>query len=195
MAKSVFSCVETRFLPRSRHCVAVLQTRVPKLCADLDLSLLYILISGTYSEFAQKIYFPVLGVCFPQPCSSAGRMFAVSKSHLQYYWRIISLNSMKCVVNWIPLRIRVRSRNPTPPNSRLRIFLLRVFFFSFFFLLKKNKFCFDLLVRGRWRILQVPGDFSTQEIFALFRALTYEAERRWTCPDTEPPGFAPGCQR
>ena len=89
---------------------------------------------------------------------------------------------MKCVVNWIPLRIRVRSRNPTPPNSRLRIFLLRVFFFSFFFLLKKNKFCFDLLVRGRWRILQVPGDFSTQEIFALFRALTYEAERTLDLP-------------
>jgi len=32
------------------HCVAVLQTQVPKLCTDLDLSLLYILILGTYSK-------------------------------------------------------------------------------------------------------------------------------------------------
>jgi len=35
------------FFSGSRHCVAVLQTQVPKLCTDLDLSLLYILILGT----------------------------------------------------------------------------------------------------------------------------------------------------
>jgi len=39
------------------HCAAVLQTQVPKLCTDLDLSLLYILILGTYSKFARKIFF------------------------------------------------------------------------------------------------------------------------------------------
>jgi len=39
------------------HCAAVLQTQVLKLCTDLDLSLLYILILGTYSKFARKINF------------------------------------------------------------------------------------------------------------------------------------------
>jgi len=39
-----------------------------KLCTDRDLSLLYILISGTYSKFTLKNDFIALGVCFPQPC-------------------------------------------------------------------------------------------------------------------------------
>ena len=55
------------------HSAAVLQTQVPKLCTDLDLSLLYILISGTYSKFAWKNNFLAVGVCFLQPCSSEGR--------------------------------------------------------------------------------------------------------------------------
>ena len=55
MTNSDFSCVETRFFPGSRHCVAVLQTQAPKVCTDLDLSLLYILISGTYSKFAKLV--------------------------------------------------------------------------------------------------------------------------------------------
>ena len=86
MTNSDFSCVETRFFSGSRHCVAVLETQVPKLCTDLDLSLLYILILGTYSKFARKCNFPALGVCFPR----AGRMFAVSRSRLQYCRRIVS---------------------------------------------------------------------------------------------------------
>jgi len=47
------------------HGAAVLQAQVPKLCTDLDLSLLYILILGTYSKFAGKINFLALGVCCP----------------------------------------------------------------------------------------------------------------------------------
>jgi len=39
--------------------------QVPKLCIDLDLSLLYILILGTYSKFARKINFLALGVYCP----------------------------------------------------------------------------------------------------------------------------------
>ena len=54
MKNSDVSCVETRLFAGSHQCVAVLQTQVPKLCTDLDLSLLYILISGTYSNFARK---------------------------------------------------------------------------------------------------------------------------------------------
>jgi len=72
------------------HCAAVLQSQVPKLCTDLDLSLLYILILGTYSKFARKINFLSLGVCFPQLCSSAGRRFAASRSRLRNYRRIVS---------------------------------------------------------------------------------------------------------
>ena len=65
------------------HCAAVLQKQVPKLCTDLDLSLLYILIFGTYSEFARDNNFLALGVCFPQSCPSAGRRFAVPRSRVQ----------------------------------------------------------------------------------------------------------------
>jgi len=64
-------------------------TQAPKLCTDLDLSLLYILIIGKYSKFARKNNFLALGVCFPQPCSSAGRRFVASRSRVQYYRRII----------------------------------------------------------------------------------------------------------
>jgi len=46
----------------------------------IDVGLLYILIVGTYSKFARKNNFLALGICFPQPCSSAGRRFAASRS-------------------------------------------------------------------------------------------------------------------
>jgi len=67
-------------------CAAVLRTQVPTLSTSLDLGLLYILISGTYSKFARKNIFLSLGVCFPQLRSSAGRRFAASRrSRVQYY--------------------------------------------------------------------------------------------------------------
>jgi len=47
------------------HCGEVLQAQVPKLRTDLDLSLLYILILGTYSKFARKINLLALGVYCP----------------------------------------------------------------------------------------------------------------------------------
>jgi len=71
------------------HCAAVLQTQVPELCTDLDLSFRYILSLGTYSKFAQKNNFLALGVCFPQPCSSAGCRFAASRSRVQNYQQIV----------------------------------------------------------------------------------------------------------
>ena len=77
------------------RCAAVLQAQVPKLCTALDLSLLYILILGTYSKFARKNNFLALGVCFPQPCSSAGRRFARSRSRVQNYRRIVSFPQQK----------------------------------------------------------------------------------------------------
>jgi len=90
MTKSDFSCVETRFFPGSCHCALGLQAQVPKFCTDLDLGLLYILILGWYSKFARENNFLALGVCFPQPCSSAGRRFAASRSRVQNYRRIVS---------------------------------------------------------------------------------------------------------
>jgi len=77
------------------HCAAVLQTQVPKLCVYLDHGLLYILILKTYSKFARENHFLALGVCSPQPCSSAGRRFAASRSRLQNYRRIVSFPQQK----------------------------------------------------------------------------------------------------
>jgi len=77
------------------RCAAVVQTQVPKLCTALDLGLLYILILGTYSKFALKNNFLALGVCFPQPRSSAGRRFAASRTRVQNYRRIISFPQPK----------------------------------------------------------------------------------------------------
>ena len=47
------------------HCAWVLKAQEQKMCIDLDLSLLYILILGTYSEFARKNNFLALGVYCP----------------------------------------------------------------------------------------------------------------------------------
>ena len=47
------------------HCAAVLQTQVLKLCTDLDLSVMYIMILGTYNKFARKINFLAVGVYCP----------------------------------------------------------------------------------------------------------------------------------
>ena len=47
------------------HCASVLQAQEPNLCTDLDLSLLYILILGTYNKFARQINFSALGVYCP----------------------------------------------------------------------------------------------------------------------------------
>ena len=74
-----------KFFSRSRHCASVIQMQVPKLCTDLHLSLLYILILEAYSKFARKNNYLALGVCFPQSCSSAGRRFAESRSRLHRF--------------------------------------------------------------------------------------------------------------
>jgi len=118
MAKSDFSYVETRFFPGLCHCAAVLQTQVPKLCTDLDLGLLYIWIIGTYSRFARKNIFLVLGVCFP--AALLERWLQVCRIKITFTKpptnRFVSTTkkSLKCVVNWIPPRIRVRSKNIQP---------------------------------------------------------------------------------
>jgi len=101
------------------HCAAVLQTQVPKVCTDLDLSLLYILTLGTYSKFARKNNFLALGVCFPQPCSSAGRIFAASRSRVHNYRRIVSFlqqkfDELRCKLDSTE-NLRSFEKYPTPP--------------------------------------------------------------------------------
>jgi len=76
---------QTRFLIKRRHCAAAFFLQVSKLCTDVDQSLLYIALLRTYSTFAKKNKMLTLGVCFPQPCSSAGGRFAVSTLCLNYY--------------------------------------------------------------------------------------------------------------
>jgi len=46
-----------KFFPGFCHRAFVLQAQVPKLYTDLDLSLLYMLMLGTYIKFARKIHF------------------------------------------------------------------------------------------------------------------------------------------
>ena len=52
---------------------------------------LHFLILGTYSKSVWQNKMLALGVCFPQPCSSAGRMFAASRPRLDYLRPIGSL--------------------------------------------------------------------------------------------------------
>jgi len=55
--------VQTRLKIGSQHCTAAFCLQVPKWYTDLDLTILYILISGTYGKFVQKNKMLVLGVC------------------------------------------------------------------------------------------------------------------------------------
>jgi len=87
-------------------------SQVPTKCTNLDFSLLYILISKTYGKFARKNKFLALGVHFLQTWTRAGRdHFYITTDES---FRFHNKNSMKCLVNWIPLRIFVRSRNTQP---------------------------------------------------------------------------------
>jgi len=118
MTTSNYFCGQARFPHGICNCTAVLHTQVHKQYTHLNRNLLYILISGTHSKFARKNNFLALGVCYTQTCFSAGRMVGTSRSRLHYYRKncfgSTRTHSMRCLVNWIPLRIRVRSRNTQP---------------------------------------------------------------------------------
>ena len=120
--KTCFDAGKIRFC----QCAAILQTQVPKLCTDLDVSLLYILILGTYGKFARENNFLALGVFFPQPCSSAGCRFAAS-GHVyktaDESFRFHNKNFDEVHRNWIPLRIRVRLKNTQPHLKVLRKYI------------------------------------------------------------------------
>ena len=103
--------------PGSRHCAVLLFSQVPKKCTGLDprsQSLLHFDIRNI-NKFARKNKFLALGVCFPQLCSSAGRSFTASEMMVKLLQTNCfvsnTMNSMKCLVNWIPLSIHIRLRN------------------------------------------------------------------------------------
>ena len=100
----------------SRHCAAVLFAQVPEKCTELDLSLLYtVLIFGTYNKFARENDFRCLFLRvadmrlerWPQVCL-VRIMFTLLPTN---YFVSTTMNSKKCLVNRIPLKIRVRLRN------------------------------------------------------------------------------------
>jgi len=89
-----------------------------KSCTKLDLSLLYTFILGTCSKFARKSNMLALVVCFPQPCSSAGRVFAADTSWMQYYWtvRLFHKNILNDMHFWL---------NSTENRRSFEVYLLQ----------------------------------------------------------------------
>jgi len=101
------------------HCVSVLQAQVPKLCTDLDLSLLYILILGTYCKFARKIDFLALDVYCPagqsafrrsrpQQIGWGNQIFEISRRLIAQNSQIPNPTLTQCFPN-MPLFARLNS--------------------------------------------------------------------------------------
>ena len=117
MATSYFkTSLDTKFVG-SRHCSAAFSLQVPKSCTDLDLTLLYIPILGKYSRFVRENELLALGVCFPQPCSSAGCWSAASRSRWITTKQLVrfrknEFNEMLCKLD--SLSSHVRSNKPQP---------------------------------------------------------------------------------
>jgi hypothetical protein len=113
---SIISAGETRFFFRKSPLRSGSPYASTKKWWDLNLSLLYLLILGTYGKFARRNNFLALGVCFPQPwlleCWPQVCRVKITFILLPTN-RFVSTttNLMKCLANWIPLRIRVCSRN------------------------------------------------------------------------------------
>jgi len=92
-----------------------------EVCTDLHPTLLYILMSGTYSKFVWKIQMPVLGVCFPQTCSSAGRMFAASRyvcitTDESFRFHNNEFDERPCKLK-STVNLRSFEKYPTPPET------------------------------------------------------------------------------
>jgi len=81
------TCLAVKFV-ESRHCAAAFSLQVQNSCANLDPTLLYILIFRTLAKFVRKSKMLALGVCFPQPCLSDGRRFLKCVKIMNYYQTI-----------------------------------------------------------------------------------------------------------
>ena len=119
------------------QCAVAMCLKASKLCTDLDLTLRYILILGTYGRFARKSKMIALGVCLPQTRSSADRRFAASRSRLDYYRRIVLCSQqqiMKCLVDWIALRIYVFSRNTQPHFNTCIYIYIHIYIYIYIYI-------------------------------------------------------------
>jgi len=108
------------------------------------------LIFRTHTKFVREKQILALGVCFSQPCSSAGRRFAASRSRLHHYRRIVSFPQQR--IRWNAFSTGfylefafVRVPNPTFKLSIIVDYGLNHRFFSIlcppsFFCLRTNLF-------------------------------------------------------
>ena len=106
----------------SRHCASAFFLQVPEKRTDIDFTLLYILILGRYTKFVRKnkmlasrrLLPAAMLECWPQVCR-----IKITFGLLLTDWFVSTKkNSMKCLVNWISLEFRVRSRNTKNPNLK-----------------------------------------------------------------------------
>ena len=112
---------QTRFLIGSLHRAAAFFLQVSKLCTDLDQTLVYISVVGTYSKFALE-----------NKNASAWRLLPADTHErwphvcrIKIMFTLLTTNSfvsttknwMKFLLNWTPLRICIRSRNTKPHRN------------------------------------------------------------------------------
>ena len=118
------ACLAAKFV-RSHHCKAAFFLQVPKKCTNVDLTLLYILIWGTYTKFIRENKMLMLSVCLPQPCSSDGRCQCLPcQDHVRIttdrlvHFHKIEFNEMPCKLDFTE---NPRSFEKYPTNSGLRV--------------------------------------------------------------------------
>ena len=110
-------CGQTCFLIRRRHHAAASQWQVPKLCTDHNVTLFYIFILATYGKFADDYNASARRLL---PAAMLERWQQVCRTKITFgllltNWFVSAkTNSIKCSINWIPLRIHVRSKNTQP---------------------------------------------------------------------------------
>ena len=101
-------CRRKIFFFASRHYAAVLLTKVPKKCTDLHLSLLYISYIRNIWQIRSKNPFSSTRCLLPAALFK--RWPQVCRVRITDCFVSTTTNSMKCLVNWIPLRILFRSK-------------------------------------------------------------------------------------
>jgi len=116
MPNSDFFLRPNEFFSGSRYCAAVLFAQLPLKCKDLDFVFLNILKMGTYSKCARECNFQNYFARRSLPADVLEPWSQVCRIKITFTLpptdRFVSatMNSMKCLVNWIPLRICVRGK-------------------------------------------------------------------------------------
>jgi len=118
-AKFQFFLRAKHFFFGSLHCAVVLFSQMPKICTNLDLSLLYILVLGTNSKFARKIIFwrPAFAFRSPARALAAGlpRQDHVYRTiDESFRFHNIKIDEMRCKLDSTE-NLRSFEKHPTPP--------------------------------------------------------------------------------